>query len=100
MLQILKKVNSLYPLDMKLDQLKNKKEVVETLLAELNQHRRVEEQEQIILDSNDIDHVTLFEDLSIQVGVRFFIPNPDPFDTDKHLLDYNSKDYKHLILAD
>jgi len=54
----------------------------------------------VILDSNDIDHVTLFEDLSIQVGVRFFIPNPDPFDTEKHLLDYNSKDYKHLILAD
>ena len=28
------------------------------------------------------------------------MPNPDPFDTDKHLLDYNPKDYNHLLHAD
>jgi hypothetical protein len=28
------------------------------------------------------------------------MPNPDPFDNDKHFLDYNPKDYNHLILAD
>ena len=65
MMEVLKKVNYIYPLDLKTDQLKSKKEVVESLLAEINQVRNIDEQEEVILDKNDLERVTLNEDLSI-----------------------------------
>ena len=91
MMEVLKKVNYIYPLDLKTDQLKSKKEVVETLLAEINQVRNIDEQEEIILDKNDLECVTLNDDLFIKVGVRSFIPDSEylTVDKDKYLLDFN-----------
>jgi uncharacterized protein YdeI (YjbR/CyaY-like superfamily) len=102
MLEVLKKVNFIYPLDLKTDQLKSKKEVVETLLAEINQVRNIDEQEEIILDKNDLECVTLNEDLSIKVGVRSFIPDPEylTVDKDKYLLDFNPGNQRSLDVAE
>ena len=101
-MEVLKKVNYIYPLDLKTDQMKSKKEVVETLLAEINQVRNIDEQEEIILDKNDLECVTLNEDLSIKVGVRSFIPDPEylTVDKDKYLLDFNTINQRSLDVAE
>ncbi len=56
----------------------------------------MDEQESIELDKNDIEEVVLFEDLSIKVGVRSYIPNPEIVvdDNQKYLLDYNAQNPK------
>ena len=102
-MEVLKKVNYIYPLDLKTDQLKSKKEVVETLLAEINQVRNIDEQEEIILDKNDLERVTLNEDLSIKVGVRSFIPDPEYLtmdNKDKYLIDFNHTNQRSLDVTE
>ena len=101
-MEVLKKVNYIYPLDLKTDQLKSKKEVVESLLAEINQVRNIDEQEEVILDKNDLERVTLNEDLSIQVGVRSFIPDPEylTMDKDKYLIDFNPTNQRSIDVAE
>jgi hypothetical protein len=98
MLQVLKEVNRLYPLELDLSSLPSKKEVVELLLAEVNQVRKFDEQDSITLDKNDIATITLNEDLTVTVGVRTFIPHPDPLSLEgndkKYLIEYSSKDDK------
>ncbi|TNV82647.1 hypothetical protein FGO68_gene14071 [Halteria grandinella] len=100
MLQVIKKVNYLYPSDLGLENLPNKKEVVETLLTELNAHRKHDEQEPPVLDKNDLDYVTVNVDMTIQVGVRTYIPNPElDADSKNYLIEYNIKDNRLLGMA-
>lgn len=99
MLQILKKVNQLYPSDLGLENMKTRKEVIETLLSEVNQTRAFDEQESIVLDKNDIDSVTLHENLTIEVGVRTFIIQQENPEAREYLNDFNPKETRSLYLA-
>lgn len=77
-MQILKKVNILYPSgDFDPHSKASKGEFVEFLLAEVNQIRKIDEQESITLDKNDLQYVEINSDLSIKVGVRDFITDDD-----------------------
>ena len=88
MIQVLKKVNMIYPSELGLEKLNSKKEVIDILLSEINIGK---EEEKRVIDKNDLEYITINEDLTVQVGVRTFIVDENQ-DYGNWLIEYRPKD--------
>ena len=94
MIEILDKVNYLYPLEIGGGDT-TKKDLIKVLLKEIHVGGDTDK----IIDANDIETISFKEDLSIKIGIRSFILDEHAKDGKGALIDYNRSDDHCLAIA-